>query len=106
MFQLHHTERLAAIEKGIDLPPLPPEFFESYRRAPLPPSYVYLRRGVMLVLISAVLVAGIYAEDSLQDAWWGLLPAAVGLADLMFYFLVRRRDSGAEAHKTQSMTTR
>jgi hypothetical protein len=96
MFQLHHAERLAAIEKGIELPPLPPEFFESYRRPPGPANYTYLRRGVMLVLISAVLFVGIEAEDSLQDAWWGLLPGAVGLADLMIYFLVRRRDAGGE----------
>src|SRR5580658_1417162 len=27
LFQLYHAERMAAIEKGIELPPLPPEFF-------------------------------------------------------------------------------
>jgi hypothetical protein len=91
MFQLHHAERLAAIEKGIELPPLPPEFFENYRRAPGPPHYLYLRRGVMLVLIGVVIFLGIYFEDGLQDAWWGLLPSAVGVADLVFYVLARRR---------------
>jgi len=29
ILQAHHTERMAAIEKGIDLPPLPAQFYGS-----------------------------------------------------------------------------
>jgi hypothetical protein len=32
MFELHHQERLLAIERGMEVPPLPPEFFFNPRR--------------------------------------------------------------------------
>src|SRR5579862_9880043 len=51
LFELHHKERLAAIEKGIEVPPLPVEFFENRRTgASLPPSRLLLR-GLMLVFV-------------------------------------------------------
>jgi hypothetical protein len=44
MFQLYHAERMAAIEKGIELPPLPPEFFQDTgRTAPAPVRHRTLR---------------------------------------------------------------
>ncbi|HTX25095.1 MAG TPA: DUF6249 domain-containing protein [Steroidobacteraceae bacterium] len=89
MFQLHHAERLAAIEKGIELPPLPKEFFESERGSPGPRHYTYLRRGVMLLLLGIVLFVALHAEAGPDEAWWGLIPSVVGVADLMYYFLAR-----------------
>src|ERR1700735_3890801 len=50
MFQLHHAERMAAIEKGIDVPPLPPEFFRDFKKRNVSPT-AYLRRGLMWLLI-------------------------------------------------------
>ena len=32
MFAMHHKERLAAIDKGMEVPPLPAEFFQDTRR--------------------------------------------------------------------------
>ena len=29
IFRLHHTQRMAAIEKGVQIPPLPREFFQD-----------------------------------------------------------------------------
>lgn len=91
IFQLYHAQRMAAIEKGVELPPLPPEVLEGFQRTSGPPQYVHLRRGLMLLFIGVVLFVAIYASDGLEDAWWGLLPAAIGLADLMFYILAGRK---------------
>jgi hypothetical protein len=91
IFQLYHAQRMAAIEKGVDLPPLPPELFDGFQRASGPPQYVHLRRGFMLVFLGAVLFVALYASAGPENAWWGLIPAAVGLADLLFYFLAGRK---------------
>jgi len=56
MFQLHHAERMAAIEKGIDVPPLPPEFFRDFKKRNVSPT-VYLRRGLMWLLIGLAVTA-------------------------------------------------
>jgi hypothetical protein len=97
MFQLHHAERLAAIEKGVELAPLPPEFFQSYRRA-LPGAASSLRSGLMWLLIGGALFVALYEAVGPDQAWWGLLPAAVGAANLLFYFIAGRK---LAAHATE-----
>jgi hypothetical protein len=78
-----HRERLAAIEKGIDLPPDPePEA--------APKSSTSLRSGLMGLFIGVVLY---FALDQIADddvALFGLIPAAIGLANLISYFIERR----------------
>jgi len=90
MFALHHKERLAAIEKGMEVPPLPPEFFQDGRgRRSRHPSD-YLRRGLVLLFVGAAISLALYQNQ--RDAYlWGLVPAAVGVAQLLFYFLVGRK---------------
>ncbi|MGB6452288.1 MAG: DUF6249 domain-containing protein [Steroidobacteraceae bacterium] len=90
MFQMYHAERLAAIEKGIDLPPLPPEFFTNHRRGLAAPAY-HLRSGLVLLLIGAALCVALYTSAGPDNAWWGLLPAAVGAGNLLFYALAGRK---------------
>jgi uncharacterized membrane protein YoaK (UPF0700 family) len=86
IYELHHKERMAAIEKGMDVPPLPAEFFhESRRRLPRTRSD-YLRRGLIWLLVGAAITAASYSEHHRQSLW-GLVPAAVGLAYLLFYFI-------------------
>jgi len=86
MFQLHHAERMAAIEKGIDLPPLPPEFFQSSKQEKTP--YTYLRRGLMWLLVGIAITAALWGTHE-SDFWWGLVPVAIGVAHLIG-FLVER----------------
>ena len=97
---LMHRERMAAIEKGVNPPPLPeavmePRFMAAPER--------YLRRAlVMLALGSAWMLI---FRDSPGGNWeggapwgfgrWGMLAVAVGLADLVFYFLARKKTSQA-----------
>lgn len=90
IFQLHHAERMAAIEKGIEVPPLPPEFFQSNRGLRTPPEY--LRRGLLWVLLGAAGATALYFQPGTRaQAWWGLVLAAWGVANLLFYALDSRR---------------
>jgi hypothetical protein len=91
LFQLHHAERMAAIEKGIDLPPLPPEFFQGERKQDKTP-YTYFRRGVMWLLIGIAATTALWGTHD-NDYWWGFVPVAVGLAYLITFLVERRRDS-------------
>ena len=89
MFQLYHAERMAAIEKGIELPPLPDEFFQGPRgREPLP---VRNRRiGLILLLFGIALTLALWGSAGADASWWGLLPVALGLAYLVAAFLEAR----------------
>ena len=81
--QMHHVERMAAIEKGIELPPLPPELLhdgyqgDGYRR-----DRRRWRRngGLTLVFVgAAVTVAMWQSGGGDHDFWWGLVIIAWGL---------------------------
>jgi len=88
MFELHHKERMAAIEKGMEVPSIPADFFLSRKRRPTPGDL--LRRGLILLFVGGALTLAL-AQEIRSHAWWGLLPAAVGLAYLMSYFVERGR---------------
>lgn len=88
-FQLHHKERLAAIDKGMEMPPLPTEFFQDPRRRPRTNSD-YLRRGLVWLLVGIAISVALYYQDN-KAALWGLVPGAAGLANLLFYFIQGRQ---------------
>jgi len=90
IFELHHKERMAAIEKGMEVPPLPAELFRDRRRRE--PSD-YLRRGLIWLLVGiAILIALLSMPGAApRAAFWGLVPAAIGLAQLIFYFVEGRK---------------
>jgi Domain of unknown function (DUF6249) len=90
MFQMHHAERMAAIEKGIELPPLPPQFFQEYRRG-APSSTGSLASGLVLVFVGAAIYFALYSAAGPDIAPWGLVPAAIGAALLLYYALVGRK---------------
>jgi hypothetical protein len=88
MFAMHHQERMAAIDKGMEVPPLPPEFFQDARRRRAPSDH--LRRGLVLLFVGAAITVALYVQA--RNAYlWGLVPAAVGVAQLLFYFLEGRK---------------
>ena len=89
IFALHHKERMAAIEKGMDVPPLPPELFHRGGRTPAD----CLRRGLVWLLIGGAIMIAMLIEGH-RGAMYGLIPAAVGLANLIFYFLQPRVPDG------------
>jgi hypothetical protein len=87
LVELHHAERMAAIERGMELPPLPVELIDGMgkrrRRSSLLPGLVWLFVG-LAVLISVRSLA----ED---EALLGLIPTGVGLAYLIYYFVEGRK---------------
>lgn len=90
MFAMHHKERLAAIEKGMEVPPLPPEFFQDGRRGGVRSPSDYLRRGLVLLFVGVAISVALYNTQR-QAYLWGLVPAAVGVAQLLFYYLEGRK---------------
>ncbi len=90
MFQMHHAERMAAIEKGIELPPLPSQFFQDYRHGASEPSR-HLRSGLVLLFVGCAIFVALHQVAGPDVAWWGLVPAAIGAALLLFYVLVGRK---------------
>ena len=82
--ELRHRERLAAIEKGMELPPDPVEP-ENGKKG------LGLRSGVSSLLVGVVLYFALRAVAGEGVALFGLIPAAVGVANLVFYFLEGRK---------------
>ena len=86
--EANHKERLAAIERGMELPALPESFYQSIKPARrssyLLPGLVWLFVGVG-IFISLGAVAG----DDVR--MFGLIPAGVGLALLIYHFVEGRK---------------
>jgi hypothetical protein len=101
---LVHRERLAAIEKGLPLPPeatasLSPEAERrrswNVQRLLLLAGLVWLSLGISTyVVLSAIFAANSpsAAEVPRGLEWIGLAPAMIGLSHLVVYAVGRRRD--------------
>jgi hypothetical protein len=87
LMELHHVERMAAIERGMELPPIPKELLEGMRHrrrsTSLLPGLVWFFIGL------AILIALQSISD--EEAMIGLVPAGVGLAYLIYYFVEGRK---------------
>ena len=96
LLEAHHRERLVAIERGMtDLPPMPPELVGLLQGA-APASAdgmkggVNLLIGLCLLLGGLALCVGLSAIAGLKVGLMGMIPAAVGLANLLYFYVVRR----------------
>ena len=92
MLQLYHAERMAAIEKGIELPPLPAEFLND-RSYGCGGKYDPARRryrGVMTLLVGVAITLAMWKTGGDDSFWWGLTIVAVGLGQLVIGVLERR----------------
>ena len=87
LIELNHKERLFALERGIELPPLPADFFKNgnQKDEPSDPRASSLRWGLMWLLLGAALAVAISLNSSPEEAAWALLPMAIGIAQLIFY---------------------
>jgi hypothetical protein len=80
---LHHAERMAAIERGMDIPPLPLELIDGqsprHRRSSLLPGLVWFFIGLALL--------GGRVTDGDIPMVASLIPLGIGLAYLIYYFV-------------------
>ena len=86
LMELHHAERMAAIERGMDIPPLPLDLIDGRsgrRRSSLLPGLVWLFVGLALLIAMQTV--------SEEQAVLGLIPAGIGLAYLVYYFVEGRK---------------
>lgn len=85
--EARHKERLAAIEKGLDLPFDPVEAENGARSGGL-------RSGLVGLFVGVVLYFALDEVAGSDVALFGLIPAAIGLANLLFYFIEARKAAG------------
>ena len=90
MFTLYHQERMAAIDKGIDLPPIPDSFFAD--PAAGRGTGRDLRKGLVWLFIGIALGVALYANHQAKHALYALIPVALGLAHLIYYLVEGRRE--------------
>ena len=90
--KLIHAERLAALEKGVELPPLPKEFTGSVNGKParsyLLKGLIWLAvgLGIAVFFIAITLSTGSHGDGPpFGVAFLGLIPALIGVAYLVFY---------------------
>lgn len=85
LLEQNHRERMHAIEKGLVLPPLPANLVYENSNGPSTASAAKsVRSGVMLLLIGIVLFFAITVVGAQRAALFGLIPAAVGVANLVY----------------------
>jgi hypothetical protein len=86
LLEQNHRERMNAIEKGLELPPLPAQLVQdsnSNGPATATPAKS-LRAGIMLTLIGGLLYFAIERMGAEEIALFGLIPGAVGIANLVY----------------------
>jgi hypothetical protein len=96
MFALYHQERMAALDKGIELPPLPEDFFHEDRKPSPRSPHGTLLAGLIQVFIGITLYlalhfAGVRTNEGGDVALFALIPCGLGAAFLIYYFTVGRK---------------
>lgn len=84
---LRHKERLAAIDKGLELPPDMEDPDGAGKRS----RSGSLRSGLIGLSVGIVLYFALDRVTGDDVALFGLIPAAIGLANLIFYFIEGRK---------------
>ena len=99
LLEHQHRERMAAIERGMPLPPTKAEgTIVAEAKAPDPARS--LRSGVLLLTIGIILYFAIETAGGHEGALFGLVPAAVGIANLAYAFVLFRRAARPPAGKS------
>ena len=86
--EANHKERLAAIERGMEIPPLPESFYQSMKPAR---RSSYLLPGLIWLFVGIGLFVALGAVAGDDVRYFGLIPAGVGLAFLIYYVVEGRK---------------
>lgn len=94
MLEQWHKERMTAMEKGLSLPEVPAQLFSDADTS----SARLLRSGISLILIGIVVYVATARAIDEDLALFGLIPCAVGVANLIYAALLSRRKQPAGPH--------
>jgi hypothetical protein len=92
-FALLHQERMAAIEKGVEPPPLPAGFLNGDAKPSSPRRY--LLKGLIWTFIGLAITGALLCRGDSAEAMFGLIPTGIGLAYLIYYFAVGKKEAEA-----------
>lgn len=88
LIKLHHAERMAAIERGMDPPQFPQQVL-----GPWLGSQSGLLPGMVWLCVGLALIPALYEYSGSHRTWiWALVPTAVGIAYLVYYFVEGRKE--------------
>lgn len=101
---LIHRERLQALEKGVDLPPIQDEIRQkrfSFERFLLLSGSVWLASGLSGTLVAVIIIQALHRHSEggsylsvgppAEMGLLGLIPTAIGVAQLLVYFIERKQ---------------
>ena len=91
-----HRERLAAIEKGVEIPPLEQELSRSnwnVQRILLLSGLIWISIGIGAFVVLKALLANPGSTDLQQGFQWiGIAPVMIGISHLIVYVVGRKKD--------------
>jgi hypothetical protein len=87
MLEQWHKERMTAMDKGLPLPDAPAHIFSDAEMS----SVRLLRNGISLILIGIIVYVATARAIDEDLALFGLIPCAVGVANLIYAALLARR---------------
>jgi len=91
LLEQYHRERMAALEKGVSLPELDRSLVQLDDREPPTAAKAY-RNGIMMFLIGVVLFFALDQLLGIRLSLFGLIPAAVGIANLVYGVLLQQKE--------------
>lgn len=95
-FALYHQERMAALDKGVELPPLPDYLLSDDGRVPRPyHPRRHLLKGLTWLFIGIGLGVALWASADWEPALFSLILVGIGLAHLIYYFVEGKREAEA-----------
>jgi len=94
MLEQWHKERMTAMDKGLPLPDVPAQLFSDAETS----SARLVRSGISLILIGIVVYFATAKGIDEDLALFGLIPCAVGVANLVYAALLSRRKQPADPH--------
>jgi cadmium resistance protein CadD (predicted permease) len=97
LLEQNQSERMHAIEKGSPLPELPPNLVGMSNGTATASAAKSLRSGIMLTLIGVLLFVAINVAGGSEGALFGLIPAAVGIANLVYAAIQWKKEQAEES---------
>ena len=101
--ELLHAERMAAIERGMELPPVQFEIETGPADGRRPRTA--LLPGLMWLFVGlAIVIHGLATDFDGPPLFVGLIPVGIGLAYLIYYYVEERRFADPSVHDSVPLT--